>query len=99
VAYGSHCPSPIFELVAHSSQMAIFVTCIEHGGESVTALAGFIAVLVGRSAGTDGRTDGAAEASSSRPRSDGAKLRDKQGHAQRPMERNILGVGSLASRH
>jgi hypothetical protein len=70
-------PSPIFELVAHSSQMAIFVICNEHGGESVTALTGFTAVLVGGSAGTDGSTDGAAEASSSRPRSDGAKLRDK----------------------
>jgi hypothetical protein len=27
------------------------------GGESVTALAGFTAVLIGRSAGTDGKTD------------------------------------------
>jgi hypothetical protein len=33
----------------------------EHGGESVTALAGKAAVLVGRPAGTDGVTDGSAE--------------------------------------
>jgi hypothetical protein len=54
-----------------------FTSAREYGGESVTALTGFTAVLVGGSAGTDGSTDGAAEASSSRPRSDGAKLRDK----------------------
>jgi hypothetical protein len=51
--------SPIFELVAHSSQMAIFVICNEHGGESVTAPAGFTAVLVGDRGGqTAGQTAG-----------------------------------------
>jgi hypothetical protein len=34
-----------------------FTSAREYGGESVTALTGFTAVLVGGSAGTDGRTD------------------------------------------